>query len=120
MQEISTLMRQLDEEENIEVIRGQIIDFISGSIAHRGELLDTWERMHFANAISSLNLGAASPHQTKVGWLRLCLSDLRLALTPKLERGSAYAALDIHAEDMDSDQLLKALGSIVRTIEAVG
>jgi hypothetical protein len=64
-----------------------------------------------------LALKVDSMQLPRKGWLHLCLSDLRQALTPKADRHSNFVVRDMYGEEMSAERLLNELASIARRIE---
>jgi hypothetical protein len=118
MQEIGSLSRQIDDEDNLRIVKARIAHLILRRLDSRRDALDHWEKMHFANAIGSLLMNLDPLRQSRTGWLRLCLSELEQALMPEAERNHGMVALDTNAEELSYEQLLKALDSIMRKLRS--
>jgi hypothetical protein len=109
MQTFDSLLLQVDDLDNISAFRVQLAELIFQNLYQRRDSLDEWEKDHFANAISSLALNVDSVQHSTNAWLRLCLIDLKKALTPKEKRGERNFRPKSELPDRSYEQLVAIL-----------
>jgi hypothetical protein len=117
MHSVDAILSQLANKKNLDAVRWAIVALVREQLVLRRDSLDDWEAAHFANAISMLAMNVNALQQPTVAWLRLCLVDLRHALTPQDERPSARPDRNISGEHITLQQLTEALDAVVRQLD---
>jgi hypothetical protein len=118
MQAIDSLLSQLDGETDLDEIRAAIADLIKTKIEAKKASLGYWELAHFTNAIGSLSLNVNSPTQPTYAGLRVCLLDLKKAISPEVRMPSEYDAIRKLADPISPDLLIESLSLVCQKISA--
>jgi hypothetical protein len=118
MYSIDAIFPQLANMKNLDAIRWTVVGLIREQLDCRQDILDDWEAVNFANAISMLAMNVNALRQPTTAWLRLCLVDLKHALTPKAKRpSSAPNYHQIARERITYQQLIETLEAVVRQLD---
>jgi hypothetical protein len=117
MHSVDAILSQLANKKNLDAVRWAVVALVREQLFLRRDSLDDWEAAHFANAISMLAMNVNALQQPTAAWLRLCLVDLRHALTPQDERPSATPDRNISGEYITLQQLTEALDAVVRQLD---
>lgn len=116
MHSVNAILLQLPNMHKLDAVRWAVVELIREQLHLRREVLDEWEALHFANAITMLAMNINALHQPTTAWLRLCLVDLQHALTPEGKRPAPPAH---HTESAPPtyDMLIDALDAVMRQLD---
>ena len=112
MNEIERILREIDNEGNIQEIRFAIANLIIDLLNKASNSLGYWEKAHLANAIAALGWNINSTHQPTTSWLRLCLVNAEKVLVPTDQRDQYYTPIDNQLDSLTFDQLMKAITEV--------
>ncbi len=112
MQNIESLLQQLDKDCDLAVMRNAIADLMIHHLEAMNHSLGYWETAHFANAIAALAMSMCQAHQPTTAWLRLCLVDLEKVLMPPNRRHEDSLLQDKQLESLTYEQLMATIKSI--------
>jgi hypothetical protein len=109
---IRSILEKLETLEDVNPVRGEIVDLIVECLEAKKECFGDWERTHFSNAIGTFGLNIHSAPQPTVAWLRLCLIDLERAVAPVNQQDRNYRSPDPSLRDVTYQQLKGAVNSL--------
>lgn len=112
MHTIGEIQQQIAENGDLTEIRRAIAELIVHRLQAVKESFGYWEKIHFADAISSLALNVNSLHQPTFAWLRLCLVDLEHALVPADQRNENYTPRDQRYDAVTYNELMEAIEGV--------
>ncbi|HEY8024910.1 MAG TPA: hypothetical protein VIF60_10120 [Burkholderiaceae bacterium] len=112
-----TLLLQLNDVQQVAMVRAAFIDYALILLERSRETLDAWETVHLANAIGALSLNVHALQQPTSAWLRLALSDIERALMPPAHRPAPDVIRSIQNEWPTLQQLRDAIESIATEID---
>jgi len=116
MQNVDTILQQLDDNSDIKEIRRAIADLIAHHLQSLQNSFGYWEKVHFANAIAALAWNINSSHQPTEFWLRLCLVSLEKALVPVEKRNENYIPRDKQIDNLTYEQLSEDIESVRKMV----
>lgn len=109
MQNVNYILQLLDGKGDIKKARLAIIDLIENHLKTLRKSLGYWEKLYFAEAISSLASNINSSHQPTTSQLRLCLVNIEKALVPPNQRDENYPPRNKQIEALTYEQLAEDL-----------
>jgi hypothetical protein len=86
--EIEALSARVNEDENVDGVRIDIVDLIARLLVERRDTLTYWDKACFAQAISALHWNLDQGRFASTAWLQLSLTCLRNLLVPENERSA--------------------------------
>lgn len=109
-------LRQKIESQHLRLENGDSVNFIEIAnlifvyLRTMQHSLGSWEKLHFANAISALAACASLRYQPGAAWLQVCLVNLEMVLMPECQRQNFHLKDD--AASFTYEQLKQAVEAI--------
>lgn len=112
MPNVKSILKQLNEGQDIKVVRAAIADLIEHHLQAFKKPLQYWQKANFADAIDDIERSINSNHQPTTGLLKLCLLSIEKALAPEDQRNDTFTAQDKQLEALTHEQLIERIKSL--------
>lgn len=106
MEKIDALFEKLNQNQNVNEIRVDIVDLIMECLNEIRSNFGNWEKIHLANAIALLAQNIYSTHQPSNAWLRASLVYVEKSFLPPDQRSECFGQRENPFDSLTFDQLV--------------
>lgn len=112
MPNVEDIFKQLNEGQDVKVLRTAIVDLIEHHLQTLKRPLEYWQKAQLHDATHEIEWNIDSKPQQPKASITLCLHILRDVLAPEKHRNDNFTARDQQIEALTHEQLIERIKSL--------